>query len=103
MAEYQITYLRELPSLVVARDGEEVTKAPLAPRFQNAIDEAAMRSSDSDSNAYLAGWRRGQWLPFDGTPAQTAEAIVAELVERWDVAAVGAYLDSLAPGIKANE
>ncbi len=101
MAAYQITYWRELPSLVVARDGEEVKKAPLPPRFQNAIDEAAMRSSDSD--AYLAGWWRGQWLPFDGTPARTAKGNVAELVERWDEPALGAKLDSLAPGTEANE
>jgi hypothetical protein len=29
MAEYQVTYWRELPSLVVAREGDQVTKAPV--------------------------------------------------------------------------
>ena len=43
VAEYHVTSWRDLPSLVVARDGEHVTKSPLAPRFQEAIDEAAMR------------------------------------------------------------
>ena len=31
-----------------------MTKAPLAPRFQEAIDEAAMRLGAVDSEAYLA-------------------------------------------------
>ena len=38
-----MTYWRDLPSLVVAREGDTVTKTQLAPRFQEAIDEAAMR------------------------------------------------------------
>ena len=55
-----MTCWRDLPSLVVARDGEQVTKAPLAPRFQEAIDEAAMRLGDTGSDDYLAGWTRGE-------------------------------------------
>jgi len=50
VAEYQVTSWRDLPSLVVARDGEHVTKAPLAPRFQEAIDEAAMRLGETGSD-----------------------------------------------------
>ena len=38
-----MTYWRDLPSLVVAREGDTVTKSQLASRFQEAIDEAAMR------------------------------------------------------------
>ena len=62
-----MTYWRDLPSLVVARDGDDVTKAPLAQRFQEAIDEAAMRLGAVDSDAYLDGWRRSDWTPDDGT------------------------------------
>ena len=40
MAEIQVTWWRDLPSLVVARDGDDVVKVPLPPRFQEAIDEA---------------------------------------------------------------
>ena len=43
MSEYQITYWREIPSMVVAREGDETARAQLAQRFQEAIDEAAMR------------------------------------------------------------
>ena len=47
MTEYQVTRWRELPSMVTAREGEEVVKAELAGRFQRAIDEAAMRLGDT--------------------------------------------------------
>ena len=57
-----MTYWRDLPSLVVARDGDIVTKGPLAPRFQEAIDEAAMRLGETSSDAYLEGWVRGDWI-----------------------------------------
>ena len=51
-----MTFWRDLPSLVVAREGESVTKAPLAGRFQEAIDEAAMRLGETGADAYLDGW-----------------------------------------------
>ena len=66
MAEYQITYWRELPSLVVAREGDVQAKIQLAPRFQEAIDEAAMRLGDASSGDYLEGWRRDDWTPGEG-------------------------------------
>ncbi|MFL6286844.1 MAG: virulence factor, partial [Actinomycetes bacterium] len=54
MAEYQITSWRDLPSLVIAREGDDVTKVQLAPRLQEAIDEAAMRLGETGSDDYLA-------------------------------------------------
>ena len=56
MAEYQITYWRDFPSMVVARSGDETVKVSLASRFQEAIDEAAMRLDAADADAYLDGW-----------------------------------------------
>ena len=72
MAEYQITYWRDLPSLVVAREGDVQAKTQLAPRFQEAIDEAAMRLGDVSSGDYLDGWRRDDWAPGDGAPSELA-------------------------------
>ena len=55
-----MTYWRELPSMVVARDADAtVIKSQLAQRFQDAIDEAAMRLGETDADAYLAGWTPG--------------------------------------------
>ena len=58
VTEYQVTRWRELPSMVAARAGDETVKAELAPRFQEAIDEAAMRLGDTGADDYLAGWER---------------------------------------------
>ena len=96
--EYQVTYWRDLPSLVVARAGDQVTKAPLAPRFQEAIDEAAMRLGSTASDDYLAGWRRGDWTAADGDPAELLDRVVAALEEEWPIEAVDDYLDALGPG-----
>ena len=97
VAEYQVTWWRELPSLVVARDGDVQAKAALPQRLQEAIDEAAMRLGDTTSEAYLDGWRRADWTSADGSPAQVAERVAAELEAAWPPDAVTAYLDRL-PG-----
>ncbi|CUR55013.1 conserved hypothetical protein [metagenome] len=95
MTEYQVTYWRELPSLVVARSGDDVTKSLLAARFQGAIDEAAMRLGDIGSDDYLAGWRRSDWTEAEGDPAEVAELISTELEEAWPTQAIAGYLDAL--------
>ena len=92
-----MTYWRDLPSLVVAREGEQVTKVPLPPRFQKAIDEAAMRLGDIGSDDYLAGWTRGEWTAADGSTAEVADRVVAELEEHWPTDRLSEYLDSLGP------
>lgn len=97
MSEYQITYWRDLPSLVVARDGDNVTKAPLAQRFQEAIDEAAMRLGAIDADAYLAGWTRADWTSTAETPTEACERLVAELEADWSDEKLTAYLDAIGP------
>ncbi|MEO9174606.1 MAG: virulence factor [Gaiellales bacterium] len=97
MAEYQITSWRELPSMVVAREGDVQVKTQLAARFQEAIDEAAMRLGDTSSDAYLAGWDRGGWTPGSGTPSALAEQVVARLEGEWPEDAIEAFLDGLGP------
>ncbi|CAN5490435.1 virulence factor [soil metagenome] len=94
-SEYQVTYWRDLPSLVVARQGEHVTKSPLAPRFQEAIDEAAMRLGDTGSDDYLAGWVRGDWTGHDGSTTEVADHVVAALEAAWPADRLQTYLDSL--------
>jgi hypothetical protein len=97
MTEYQITSWRELPSLVIARDGDHVAKVPLPQRFQEAIDEAAMRLGETSSEAYLDGWTRSDWTESDGTPADVAAAVTLSLEARWPAATVQAFLDGLGP------
>jgi hypothetical protein len=97
VTDYQVTYWRDLPSLVVARDGDETTKATLGPRFQAAIDEAAMRLGDVGSADYLAGWTRGEWTPAEGSTTEIADRVVAELEESWPADRLSDYLDTLGP------
>jgi Virulence factor len=80
MAEFQITRWRAIPSLVTARgaDGQSV-KVPLPDRFQEAIDELAMRSGAVGSDAYLADWQQDEWASRDGEPADVAAAVAREL------------------------
>ncbi len=79
MSEYQITYWRDLPSLVTARDGDDVSKIELPPRFAEKIDQVAMDEGLTGSDAYLEGWRRGEWIAGEGTPAELAAAVAARL------------------------
>ncbi len=97
MAEFQIMSWRDLPSMVTVREGDETVKVSLAARFQEAIDEAAMRLGSTGSDDYLAGWSRGEWTAAEGDVAQVAERVSADLESRWDEAALTAYLDAIGP------
>jgi hypothetical protein len=80
---------------VVARDGESVTKVELAPRFQAAIDEAAMRLGEISADAYLDGWRRSEWTAVEGGAVAACDRLVAELEEQWPPERLASYLDAL--------
>ncbi len=95
MTEYQVTRWRDLPSMVAARSGDETVKAELAPRFQEAIDEAAMRLGDTGADDYLLGWDRSPWTEADGTPAEVLDRVAAELDAEWPAEAIARYLDTL--------
>jgi hypothetical protein len=95
VTEYQITRWREIPSLVVARSGETTIKVSLAARFQEAIDEAAMRLGDTDADAYLSGWERSDWLPAEGTPDEVAQAVSESLGTEFSESRLTEILDAL--------
>ena len=97
MTEFQVTSWRDIPSMVAAREGEEIVKVPLAQRFQEAIDEAAMRLGEVDADAYLAGWVRSEWTERDGSAADVAADVSRELEESWDEDRLTVYLDGLNP------
>lgn len=95
MAEYQVTRWRDLPSMVAARADGETVKSELAPRFQEAIDEAAMRLGDTGTDDYLAGWERSPWTEVDGTPSEVLDRVAAELDAEWPADRIAGYLDEL--------
>jgi hypothetical protein len=82
MAQLIIAYWRDIPAQVTAsppggRRSARV-KRELSPRFAQAIDMAAMRSSATGTDAYLADWRQGKPAPC----GEDLEAAVLAEVER---------------------
>ena len=80
MAQIQILYWRDIPAQVIAQQGRKKAKRILTERFEKAIDRAAMRSGNRDSDAYLAEWRRGERTPCGDDLEAEAEA-AAERIE----------------------
>jgi hypothetical protein len=95
MTEYQVTRWRELPSMVAARAGDETVKSELGRRFQEAIDEAAMRLGDTGSDEYLAGWERSAWTRANGSPAEVLDRVRTDLDAQWPADRIARYLDGL--------
>jgi hypothetical protein len=79
MAEYQVLYWREIPSLVKATDATAEVSVRLPQRFHDAIDDAAMRAGATDTEAYLAGWHWGPTQQRPGAAREVAEVIAADL------------------------
>ncbi len=66
MAKLITVYWRDIPAPVMGRRGRTTAfKKALDPRFQRAIDRAAMRAGRGSSDNYLADWRR-ESRPCDG-------------------------------------
>ncbi len=96
MAEYQVTYWRDFPSMVTAREGRRNTaKVELSQRFQLMIDEAAMRLNMTGTDAYLEQWRRDAWQERPGTPDEVAQAVAAEVEAAYPVARLREMLQAL--------
>ena len=94
MAEYQITYWRDIPSMVTAREGRRnISKIELPQRFQVAIDEAAMRANMIGTDAYLEQWRKDEWQERDGTHEEIAAAVAAEIEADYPPARIREILD----------
>ena len=58
MAKLITLYWRGIPARVIAKKGRRRRKVQLSPRYQRAIDRAAMRAGKGRSDVYLSDWRR---------------------------------------------
>lgn len=81
--------------MVIAREGEQVIKIMLPTRFQEAIDEAAMRMGEIDADAYTSGWHRDPWVQSDELPQVLADRIAEELETEFSQNHLQAILDEL--------
>jgi hypothetical protein len=59
LAKLITVYWRDIPAQVIGRKGRvSAFKKVLDPRFQRAIDRAAMRAGRGSGDKYLEDWRR---------------------------------------------
>ena len=58
MAKMTTFFWRDIPSHVMYKVGREKYKKQLDPKFETAIDRAAMRAGKGSSDAYISEWRR---------------------------------------------
>ena len=83
MASLTIISWRDIPAQVVVRRGRETAKVQLSPRFQEAVDRAAMRAGRGSSNAYLADWKRSEPRPCSDDIQAEAAAEAARIEARF--------------------
>jgi Virulence factor len=84
MANLIITYWRDIPSAVSVKLGRKEEKRMLDNRFMEAIDMAAMRGGATDTDSYLADWRRAEPIPVGDDLAAEVEKAKAELESTYD-------------------
>ena len=91
MAELTVIRWRDIPAQVTAKEGRTTARRQLPDRFQEAIDEAALRAGLFGTDDYLAEWRR------DTKPCgDDLEAAVEEEATRIDAAYPVDVLETLA-------
>jgi hypothetical protein len=89
-----VMYWRDIPAQVLAKAGRANARRELSPRFQQAIDAAAMKSGAHGTDAYLEGWRKGAPEPCGDDLEAAAEEAAARLERDFD----GARLKRLIAG-----
>ncbi len=92
MPDVTIVYWRDIPAQVIVGKGRRATKKPLAERFEQAIDRAAMKGGASDTDAYLAEWRRAAPYQVDGEASEIAASEAARLEQEFDPARLRALI-----------
>ena len=79
MATYKILYWQEVPSQIKAEDADDDVTIQLPPEFQVRIDRLAMERGLNTADAYLEQWRWSEEQEREGTAAEVAERVRAEL------------------------
>jgi hypothetical protein len=80
MATLFVTYWRDIPLLVTARDETDEVTVPLPPAFQELVDRVAVEAGLTASEAYLEDWGVGPPQEYAG-PAAAAAAAWAQRLE----------------------
>lgn len=84
MVDVTIVYWRDIPAQVIVGKGRRGAKKQLPERFEQAIDRAAMKVGSTDTDAYLAEWRKAAPYTVEGEAAEVAQAEAARLDAEYD-------------------
>jgi len=84
MAELIVVYWRDIPAQVIAKAGRKAAKRQLEGRFEKAIDRAAMRDKATETDSYLAEWRRGDPQPCGPDLDAEADAAASQIEADYD-------------------
>jgi hypothetical protein len=79
MAQFQILTWHDIPLQVRSRDGRERANVSLPPRFQEAVDAAAMSAGLTGDDSYTDGLRWSDPEERPGAPAEVAAIVAAEI------------------------
>ncbi len=85
MAEYQILAWHEIPAQIRVEDGSERVQIELSHRFQEKIDDEAMKRGLAGTDEYLDGWKWGEKLQREGSAKEVAEALRQDLEDSFEV------------------
>lgn len=94
MPEVTIVYWRDIPAQVIVGKGRRGAKVQLTERFEQAIDRAAMKAGASDTDAYLAEWRKATPYEVEGEPEAVAAAEAARIEAEYDAGRLKALIDN---------
>jgi hypothetical protein len=72
-ATLTVIWWREIPAQVIAKDRRQSHKIVLHPRFQVAIDKAAVRAGMKQFDRYIEQWRKEQRPCGDDLRAEAEE------------------------------
>lgn len=79
MAQYQVLYWKDLPSLVRSEDLSGEVQVPMGARFDHMIDRRAMREGLEGGDEYLDAFHWGEVLEKEGTAQSVAARVKEEL------------------------
>ncbi|QHQ35014.1 virulence factor [Algicella marina] len=92
MADVTIVYWRDIPAQVIVGKGRRGSKVQLSERFEQAIDRCAMKIGASDTDAYLAEWRRAKPYEVEGEAPDVAKAEAERLEATYDTEMIKALI-----------
>ena len=92
MATATVVYWRDIPAQVIVKAGRKNAKRVLPERFEKAIDQAAMLSKLSGTDAYLEQWRRGEPVACGDDLEAEADRMASQIENDYPDDVLSAYV-----------